>query len=60
MKYCCKRFKINVEREHLEMDDDKDWNINGCCGGGCYILSDIEFCPFCGFALGKNEVSKDE
>ena len=24
------------------------WNLNGCCGGGCYVLKDIKFCPFCG------------
>lgn len=27
------------------------WHINGCCGGGCYVVSDITHCPFCGSAL---------
>lgn len=28
-----------------------EWHVNGCCGGGCYVLSDIKFCPFCGTKL---------
>jgi hypothetical protein len=24
------------------------WNVNGCCGGGCYVLTDLEYCPWCG------------
>jgi hypothetical protein len=22
--------------------------INGCCGGGCFVIHGIKFCPFCG------------
>lgn len=25
--------------------------INGCCGGGCYVIMGIRFCPFCGERL---------
>ena len=33
----------------IEPDEDGEtWNVNGCCGGGCYVLTDIRFCPFCG------------
>lgn len=31
------------------------WNVNGCCGGGCYVLGDIEYCPFCGAKLEAPE-----
>ena len=31
--------------------DGKAWNVNGCCGGGCYVLQNIKFCPFCGVAV---------
>lgn len=35
----------------IEQSTDGRWNVNGCCGGGCYVLTDIRFCPFCGHAL---------
>lgn len=36
----------------FELDDDgKTWNINGCCGGGCFVVTSMRFCPFCGSAL---------
>ena len=35
-------------------EKDKVWNVNGCCGGGCYVLQDLKFCPWCG-----KEVPKD-
>lgn len=31
--------------------EDGSWNVNGCCGGGCYVLTGIRFCPFCGTKL---------
>jgi hypothetical protein len=27
------------------------WNINGCCGGGCYVVINMKFCPYCGAKL---------
>jgi len=52
--YCCDGFKEYVERgdngvgafEFLK--EDNTWAINGCCGGGCFVLTDMKFCPFCG------------
>jgi hypothetical protein len=39
-------------RSQFEPDDDgKTWNINGCCGGGCFVVTDMRFCPYCGTAL---------
>lgn len=35
----------------IERDRDGEWNVNGCCGGGCYVLAAIKFCPFCGARL---------
>jgi hypothetical protein len=35
----------------IEQSDDLTWNVNGCCGGGCYVLTGIKFCPFCGTNL---------
>jgi hypothetical protein len=32
-------------------DDGETWNINGCCGGGCYVVTDMRFCPYCGTKL---------
>lgn len=31
--------------------EGKTWNINGCCGGGCFVVSEMQFCPFCGTYL---------
>jgi hypothetical protein len=48
---------------HLENEDliseeveqyDGAFAINGCCGGGCYVISGIKFCPFCGEKLAKS------
>lgn len=25
--------------------------INGCCGGGCFVITNIKYCPFCGMIL---------
>jgi hypothetical protein len=36
---------------HIEQSDDGSWHVNGCCGGGCYVLNDIKFCPFCAAKL---------
>jgi len=27
------------------------WNIYGCCGGGCFVVTRMKFCPFCGSQL---------
>jgi len=35
----------------IEQSDDGTWAVNGCCGGGCYVLIDVRFCPFCGSAV---------
>lgn len=35
----------------IEQSDDGSWNVNGCCGGGCYVLIGMRFCPFCGTTL---------
>ena len=56
MKYCCERFKEQVEEKQIEFyEKDRTWSVNGCCGGGCYVLSNIEFCPFCGKKLKELE-----
>ena len=36
----------------FEPDAETDtWNINGCCGGGCFVVTDMRFCPYCGARL---------
>lgn len=32
-------------------DSDGTWNINGCCGGGCHVVTCMRFCPYCGAKL---------
>jgi hypothetical protein len=31
--------------------EEGGWNVFGCCGGGCYIIIGMKFCPYCGTAL---------
>lgn len=36
--------------------EDDAWHVNGCCGGGCYVITDMKFCPYCGAKLSSPEV----
>lgn len=50
---CCKEFEDNVsERVEVSIDGVA---IEGCCGGGCFVIYEMKFCPFCGkkFVLGR-------
>lgn len=46
--------KESVPTAQIERESDGTWNVNGCCGGGCYVLDDIKFCPFCGAKLSHD------
>ena len=37
--------------EKVEDCGDDGFAIYGCCGGGCYVINGIKFCPFCGVKL---------
>jgi hypothetical protein len=52
MKYCCDKFKEEVEKDRVgfEKDNAGEWNIVGCCGS-CYVVNDMRYCPFCGTEL---------
>ena len=66
MEFCCKDFEKEVKHYkgsvgggfmypgsnpngQFEQDEDGKWNINGC--SGCYVVTDMKFCPFCGSDL---------
>lgn len=53
MDYCCQAFeKDALSANGFEQDPDGEtWNINGCCGGGCYVVTMMRFCPYCGSNL---------
>ena len=50
IKICCNKLRKHQDRYNggLEVDFENEINSPGCCGGGCYIMSDIKFCPWCG------------
>lgn len=53
IKYCCDKFAeyaqlSGIDSGAFEWDGEGGMGINGCCGGGCYVLSGMKFCPFCG------------
>ena len=65
-KYCCDMFEYKATnydgrpeslyprprpKGQFEKDSDGDWCINGCCGGGCFVVSAMKYCPFCGKKL---------
>lgn len=35
----------------VQIEFIKGWQVSGCCGGHCYVLSDLKFCPWCAAAL---------
>lgn len=35
----------------FEKDGEGNWNIYGCCGGGCFVVVGMKFCPYCGTKL---------
>ena len=50
---CCAHFREHQQQaDHgnglFEQGTDGFWSVNGCCGGGCYVVKDIAYCPFCG------------
>lgn len=52
-KPCCDKWTEHAKLDHnasgsFWQDDDGTWNITGCCGGGCFVVDQIAFCPFCG------------
>jgi len=55
----CDGWQVWVEEaertEGPEVDSNGTWAINGCCGGGCYVLAGMTHCPFCGSELQEEE-----
>jgi hypothetical protein len=45
----------------IEQDSDGEWLVNGCCGGGCAVLTGLRFCPWCGSSriVYKSTVTPD-
>lgn len=63
-KLCCKEFDEAIEKGKIEQFKDgecgkPEWNIPGCCGGGCFVLIDIKHCPWCGYKLRENYLTTD-
>jgi hypothetical protein len=54
--FCCEEYKKNTGERSVGFETycesgDKEkvvTSVNGCCGGGCFVLNDIKHCPFCG------------
>ena len=50
-KHLSDREKISERVDYF----NGSYHISGCCGGGCYVISNIVFCPFCGLKLKTNK-----
>jgi len=47
MKEKCKH--LDDWRVNQPVVKEKDgYAIQGCCGGGCCVITGIKYCPFCG------------
>jgi rRNA maturation endonuclease Nob1 len=55
-KVCCDSLAIEVLRGTIELNGDRLAAV-GCCGG-CYVLVDMIFCPFCGSRLPSTPASR--
>ena len=55
-EYCCPDFASHVH-DGFAQHQDGTWHIEGCCGGGCYVVNDMAYCPFCGAKLPTDEES---
>jgi len=42
----------------IVQSEDGTWDVYGCCGGGCYVLTELRFCPFCGVPQTPEEPQK--
>jgi len=49
----CKHLKYERITTPVEKHEES-FSIDGCCGGGCYVVTEIRFCPFCGENLFKS------
>lgn len=38
-------------RPEAQIEFNEGWHVAGCCGGGCYVLTDLKFCPWCSAPL---------
>lgn len=59
---CCDAFGLHYSLTdyHIakfEQIKDGSWNIEGCCGG-CYVVQDMRYCPYCGTQI-KSQVIID-
>jgi hypothetical protein len=59
MKICCDKFSEKYGKYNVGFEFYEGWHVNGCCGGGCYVLSDILFCPFCGSRLPVSDEERE-
>jgi hypothetical protein len=56
-EFCCAEFSAHAtetgnKTPQFEYWDERGvWCINGCCGGGCYVVDSMRHCPFCGTKL---------
>ena len=47
----CKHLESENINEPVDYDPEHGYSIRGCCGGGCYVIYDFRYCPFCGEKL---------
>lgn len=49
--FCCGKLQENA----AQFEWYAGWNVGGCCGGGCYVLTELIYCPWCGVRISVPE-----
>lgn len=54
---CCEAFGRLINANQVEQNREGTWDIFGCCGGGCFVVVDMTYCPYCGVHIAQHPVS---
>jgi hypothetical protein len=56
-EFCCDKFKLEFDSGRIERANGM-FDVPGCCGG-CTMLDEIKYCPFCGsWGASKREIAQ--
>ena len=60
VKPCCDGMAEHLKQRECDriVPCGDAYAIPGCCGGGCYVLVGVRFCPFCGTPIVAAEAPR--
>jgi len=51
LKKCNHLKNEDLISQPIDNNGKEGFAIRGCCGGGCWVIQGIKYCPFCGIKL---------